>query len=241
MLFNKEKLIQNESNTQNSSEKINFYTFTDINESMLQRKIINFEKEVDNETLELLKINLKQIPSNQTFKKLSEGMMWHIRLRHASINYLKALQKSEEKLKNVKFENGITECETCIVSKMKKQPFVESREKAKKPLHRIYTDAMGPIKPLSYPGDNRYLIIFIDDYTRYAKEYSSRVKSDAGKCLESFTMHMRNLLGKNEKVCYVRADNAKEFTGGYFSEIMKSEKIEEDFVYPRVEWHFRMF
>ena len=39
-----EKFTHYESNTQNFSEEITFDTFTNINESMLQRRIIDFEK-----------------------------------------------------------------------------------------------------------------------------------------------------------------------------------------------------
>ena len=48
---------------------------------------------------------------------------------------------------------------------------------------------------------------------------------EAGKCLEEFLIHIRNLLGKQEKVCFIRADNETVFTGGEFSEIMKKEGI----------------
>ena len=43
---------------------------------------------------------------------------------------------------------------------------------------------------------------------------------------------MRNLFGKHEKVCFIRADNGTEFTGGEFSEIMKKEGISGDFSLP---------
>ena len=89
---------------------------------------------------------------------------------------------------------------------------------------------MEPIKSSSYPGENRYIIVFIDDYSRYAKAYAIRLKSDAGDTLEKFISHMRNIIGKNEKVWYIRADNAREYTGGTFAEVIKSEKIEEDFL-----------
>ena len=50
---------------------------------------------------------------------------------------------------------------------------------------------------------------------------------------------MRNLIDKNEKVCYIRADNAGEYIGDTFSEVMKSEKIEKDFSPPDIQWYFR--
>ena len=42
---------------------------------------------------------------------------------------------------------------------------------------------------------------------------------------------MRNFIGKQEKGCFVRADNGTEFTGGEFSEIMEKEGISREFVH----------
>ena len=43
---------------------------------------------------------------------------------------------------------------------------------------------------------------------------------------------VRNLFGKDLKACFIRADNAKEFTGGEFSVIMEREKIDSSFSNP---------
>ena len=37
------------------------------------------------------------------------------------------------------------------------------------------------------------------------------------------------MLGESKKVCYIRADNAKELLYGKFLEIMDQEKIDNDF------------
>ena len=86
----------------------------------------------------------------------------------------------------------------------------------------IHTDTMGPIKPASFLGGNR----FLDDKTRFTKAYSVKHKNEAGECLERFLITTRNLLGNNEKVCYIRADNGTEFTKGKFLEVVKRENIE---------------
>ena len=43
---------------------------------------------------------------------------------------------------------------------------------------------------------------------------------------------MRNFIGKQEKGCFIRADNGTEFTGGEFSEIIKKEGISREFAPP---------
>ena len=172
--------------------------------------------------------NVKINPTKNT-KKISDGMLWHMRIGHASIEYLRKLQKSQTELKDVKFDESIKECEICILAKMENLPFKEIRTRASKPLERIHTDIMGPLKPVSFPGENKYILTFIDDYSRFAKLYSLKNKSQAGECLEKYLQNSRNMLGENKKVCYIRADNAKEYVHGAFLEVMKSEKIDPDF------------
>lgn len=164
--------------------------------------------------------------------KPSEGMLLHWRLGHTSLDYMKHLQKHEEKLKKVKFDREILDCEICILAKMESLPFKNNRSRSDRPLHTIHVDTMGKITPASFPGENRFIVVLVDDHTRYARAYCVNHKSESGDCLERFLTHMRNLLGKNEKVCYIRGDNGTEFTGGKFSEIMKKEGISSDFAPP---------
>ena len=82
-----------------------------------------------------------------------------------------------------------------------------------------------------------FIIVFVDGYTRFAKAYSVKHKNEAGDCLEKLLITTRNLLGKDEKVCYIRVDSGTEFTGGKFSEVMKQEKIEYNVGPPHTpEW-----
>lgn len=157
--------------------------------------------------------------------KLDEGMLWHIRLGHPSLNYLKQLKKSEQSLYNVTFKENILDWETCILAKMEKLPFKESRLIADRPLHTIHIDTMGQFKINSFPGACKYIIVFLDDFSRFAKIYAIKNKNEAANCLERFITTVRNLLGKNEKVCYIRTDNAKEFTGGDFVDVMHKDKL----------------
>lgn len=120
---------------------------------------------------------------------------------------------------------------------MEKLPFKEERIKASRPLYRIHTDTMGPIKPTAYPGRKRLITVCIDDYTGLARLYTMKYKNEAGHYFQRFLCSARNWLGKDEKVSYVRADQGTEFTDGEFSEIMQKEEMEEDFSSPYTPEH----
>ena len=215
-----EKLVQTMQNPDNSQNNSDF----DLDENKLKRKIHNLDSMNIKEALIIADQNLRTKEDN--IIKLDDGMLWHIKLGHASLGYLKQIQKVEEKLKGIKFGKSILDCEVCILAKMERMPFSDNRTRASRPLEIIHTDTMGPIKPASFPGGNRFIVVFLDDHTRFAKAYSVKHKNEAGECLDRFLTTTRNLLGKDEKVCYIRADNGTEFTGGKFLEVMKREKIE---------------
>ena len=100
---------------------------------------------------------LEKKPSN--FEKYNETMLWHVILRHASCSYLKKLQKVIKILEKVKFDDSMLECEVCIMAKMEKLPFKETRKRAERPSQVIHTDTI-----LSNPlhiQDSRGLLQFL--------------------------------------------------------------------------------
>ncbi len=109
---------------------------------------------------------------------------------------------------------------------MPKLPFKDTRSRDRRPLEIIHTDIVGPIKPKSHPNGNKFIIVFIDDYSRLAKAYPSGSKVEASDCFKEFLKSTRNLLRKNDKVCYLRSDQGIEFLGEKFEIILKREGIE---------------
>ena len=55
--------------------------------------------------------------------------------------------------------------------------------------------------------------------------------------MKKYLVSARNLLGKDEKICYIRSDQGTEFTGGKFLEILREEKIETELSPPYTPEH----
>ena len=123
--------------TQEKSEIIGEDTEFGTNENNLDRKILDLNHIVSPKDREKLEKVQENSDPKENVKRISEGMIWHTRLGHASLEYLKQLQKSEEKLKKVKFDKEISECEICILAKMESLPFRDKRTRANRPLHTI--------------------------------------------------------------------------------------------------------
>ena len=130
---NIEKLVQTCQNLNNSQNNSDF----DLDENILNRKIHNLDSMNITESLEIANQNLRTKEEN--INRLDDGMLWHIKLSHASLAYLKQLQKVKEKLKGIKLDKSIMDCEVCILAKMEKMPFSENRTRASRPLEMIHT------------------------------------------------------------------------------------------------------
>ncbi len=128
--------------------------------NILGRKILDGEKLG---ALDKISQKYNDEPLNRENRnyKVDSGMLWHIRLGHASLGYLRRLKKSLVELRSVKFHDSILDCEVCVLAKMKKLPFRETRTRAERPLQRVHCDTMGAIKPTSFSAGNNSLRYFL--------------------------------------------------------------------------------
>ena len=60
---------------------------------------------------------------------------------------------------------NISPCNACILGKHCRQPFYGSTSRASRKLGLIHSDLCGPMH-VHYANVNKYLLTFIDDYTR---------------------------------------------------------------------------
>ena len=161
---------------------------------------------------------------SESYVGLSKTMLWHLRLSHASNKYLIEMTKIYPNLPDKReFMNdkSITECETCFITKSAKLPFGKIRQRAERPLQIIHADTMGPISPASHPSGFKFVVVFIDDFSRTALAYPIKQKTEVPKCLRECAVSMRNVIGSNEKICFLRCDQGTEFTGKETKEILK--------------------
>ena len=119
---------------------------SDFDNNTINRKIFNLNKINPEGLSENMFTNPVSKIQNLELKKISEGMLWHCRLGHASLKYLRQLQRNNEILKNAKFYESIKDYKICIMTKMENQPFKEIRTRADTTLRRIHSNLMGPIK-----------------------------------------------------------------------------------------------
>ena len=87
----------------------------------------------------------------------------------------------------------------------------------------IYTDVYGPMRTPSHEN-NRYFILFIDDFSRMTWVYFLKEKSEVFGVFKKFKALAENQSGKRIKV--LRSDRGKEYTSREFERFCEDEGIE---------------
>jgi len=124
--------------------------------------------------------------------------LWHNRLGHFyhdDINkYINLHTEQQEK------------CPDCQIAKLKRKPHNGTITRATEILEIIHSDIIGPIDPSFI--NSRYIITFLDEYSRKAWIYLLRSKSEAPSTIIYLFKLITNITNKNIKI--FRSDNGKE-------------------------------
>ena len=90
-------------------------------------------------------------------------------------------------------------------------------------------DLMGPTRTESL-GGKRYIMVVIDDFTRYTWVILLRSKSDAPEHIEALCTRLQN--GKNLKIDRIRSDHGKEFKNSYMESFCIRSDISQELSAP---------
>ena len=134
--------------------------------------------------------------------------LWHERFGHLNYRYMQQLSKNEmvEGLPNISFSKGV--CEGCVLGKHPREKFDTGKtHRASSPLDLIHSDLMGPFP---HPSINkaRYVLTFIDDFSRYTWVYLLRNKFEVFEHFEDFKALVETQ--SERKIKALRTDNGPE-------------------------------
>ncbi|KAC9923458.1 hypothetical protein E3N88_45065 [Mikania micrantha] len=105
-------------------------------------------------------------------------------------------------------------CDCCLAGKQIRLPFPkETQFRAEHPLDLVYAEVCGPIQPET-KGGNRYLLLIVDDNSRYMWPFLIRTKAEVFERFKEFKESTELEYGK--KIKGLRTDNGGEFNSQAF-------------------------
>nr|GFC04435.1 retrovirus-related Pol polyprotein from transposon TNT 1-94 [Tanacetum cinerariifolium] len=117
----------------------------------------------------------------------SQAWLWHRRLSHLNFDTINLLSKNDivvglPKLKLIKDHL----CSSCELGKAKRNSFhTKLTSSSKRWLHLLHMDLCGPMRVASING-KRYVLVIVDDYSRYIWTHFLRSKDETPEVLIDF-------------------------------------------------------
>ena len=131
--------------------------------------------------------------------RLPNEDLWHQRMGHANYKYLSIVSKHESVLGISKLSrmNNVV-CGPYQLGKQTKAKHPSTQTSAtSRPLELLHLDLMGSTRTESF-GGNRYIMVMVDNFTKYTWVILLRSKSDAPEHIEALCIRLQN--EKNLKI-----------------------------------------
>nr|GEY32977.1 hypothetical protein [Tanacetum cinerariifolium] len=154
----------------------------------------------------------------------SQAWLWHRRLSHLNFNTNNLLSKNDiviglPKLKFVKDHL----CSSCELGKAKRKSFqTKTTPSSKRRSQLLHMDLCGPMRVESING-KKYVLVIVDDYSRYTWTYFLRSKDETPEVLIDFLRLIQR--GLHAQVRIVRTDKGTEFLNKTLRAYFASEGI----------------
>ncbi|OWZ05447.1 LOW QUALITY PROTEIN: Retroelement [Phytophthora megakarya] len=145
--------------------------------------------------------------------KLLDASVWYARLEHIPAARMGKLAEAVVRvpdLPDLKEDDG--PCHGCACGKLSVKGFAcqsGSQVESTNLPEIIHSDAMGPMQPSSR-GSARYVVCFVDDFSRFVCVYTLKTKSDMTDKFAEFILLLENQTQCRVKV--IRIDNGGEYT-----------------------------
>ncbi|KAL9235087.1 hypothetical protein vseg_009883 [Gypsophila vaccaria] len=152
-----------------------------------------------------------------------EAQMWHCRFGHLNHKGLRTLSYKKMVIGLPLLKSPTDICVTCLGGKQHREPISKNTSwRASKPLQLIHSDICGPIKPASH-SDKRYILTFIDDFTRKTWIYFLNQKSEAFVSFKNYKTRVEK--EACEFITCLKTDRGGEFTSNEFEDFCTSQGI----------------
>lgn len=152
--------------------------------------------------------------------KTDIATLWHRCLGHAHpdavIQYLN-LHKHISL-----YRKDFSPCDACTMGKLRQYPSTSSFHRASRILDIVHSDIIGPINPATTSGF-RYILTFVDDYTRFNHVYLLKNKNDAFVKFQHYKALIENQTG--ERIVKLKTDRGGEYSSDEFLTFLQKEGI----------------
>ena len=157
--------------------------------------------------------------------------LWHYRLGHLGMGAVAKMSTLVDGVPSITLSRDECVCEACLYGKMARKPFptLPATSRATAVLDIVHSDIMGPMEVPSISGA-RFILLFVDDRTRYKHCYILKRKSEALQSFKDYQTLVEKVHGK--RIGRFRTDGGGEYTSQAFLDYLRGEGIRKETTTP---------
>ncbi len=163
--------------------------------------------------------------------------LWHKRMAHAALPVLKQILKVHIPDFKISTDFRLPFCDVCTRAKLTSKSFDAIRQLPNRPAEIIAADLIGPVNPRTFPHGYRFVLTVIDVYSRYARVFLLKSKTETVQYLQIFFNMVRAQHPNPGQMKYFRSDNGTEFTNRKVQELLRQFGMEHQCSAPGVSPH----
>ena len=170
-------------------------------------------------------------PQNALLVGKDELGEWHEKLGHMSVEMMIKLSNKNLVKGMPVFDNKARlSCGACATGKQTRAVHPVTGQKSSSRIQEmIQKDLMGPTEVASIAG-KRYIMVCVDDFSRYTWTEFLKEKSDAFQAFERLCKQL--MVQKDLKIKRIRSDHGREFENSQFEDFCNQHGIIHEFSAP---------
>ncbi|MBW0543292.1 hypothetical protein O181_083007 [Austropuccinia psidii MF-1] len=161
---------------------------------------------------------VSKLEAHKTFFTSNNDRDWHVFLGHPSDRYLKHLTTTNQIKGNILLSKN---CEVYQMAKIKNRPHSRALPSSTSAFHWLHVNTL-EISPVTDQGV-KYVLVIIDDYSRFNRIYLMSQKNQAQTHLMSYINKIYNKV--NITPAFVHTDRGGEFDSNSFRQILFKKVI----------------
>jgi hypothetical protein len=179
----------------------------------------------------------KRLTAKHLAERLKASKLWHRRFAHASAPCIFKNSKVTIGMTPVLSENREDCCAVCALAKFVRKKFAEVRERATRVGQIIHTDVIGPMKPKTRHSGKKYVLIVIDDYSRYMQTFVMKTRDETPEMMDEALRKIQSKFPGPGQFDKVRCDKGGEFKSREFTNVLKKYGATPEYAETDVHQH----
>ena len=179
---------------------------------LLKNKTVQLTARLDTKKMMMIQGQLHAAVTEGRCCLITSHELWHRRMGHPADGILTRMQDAQgHKLIDNTKQAVSKDCETCLQTKQPQVSFQRSESRASRQLELIHADLMDFGEDILSHGGGRYVLVLLDDYSRYTAISILSTKDETAQEMVDRMRNWETQTGK--KVKKIRTDNGSEFKG----------------------------